>query len=410
MFRKISISINYINLLSALWLTAGLIYQDFAVFRLAYFIFFLSFVIEIFTDKKWSNINFDNKKWYYIVLGVFFLLALIDIPFDDSPVYLKHLLEKRLSLLGFAIVGFFGVNKYYKLNYFLNTIFISTILTTLYILFRGVGIQEFISNPERNEAFNLMRSKYVNSHMIFNFFLNISLISVWYILTRSWNRTIWWKRYLYVIGLTIIFSTLSISEGRTGFVVGILLMFSFIFFEIWKRRKVVGIIVALMIPVLLIGIASQHKRMSVKSVENEPRWFLWQSAVSVIKESPIWGVGISDAQEKFDLARPKYQTEEYRLRWIDSKIDSHSQYLQTTMEFGIFGLLILLFLYAYPVFIAENNRKLFSFFILFLCAYQSVFDMFITGPFSAIFGILMILVLSVENNIVQTPEQALLED
>ena len=139
-------------------------------------------------------------------------------------------------------------------------------------------------------------------------------------------------------------------------------------------------------------------------------WFLWQSAVSVIKESPVWGVGISDAQEKFDLARPKYQTEEYRLRWIDSKIDSHSQYLQTTMEFGIFGLLILLFLYAYPVFIAENNRKLFSFFILFLCAYQSVFDMFITGPFSAIFGILMILVLSVENNIVKMPDQESLEE
>ena len=182
---------------------------------------------------------------------------------------------------------------------------------------------------------------------------------------------------------------------------GILLMLSFVFFEIWKRRKIMGIVIGLLIPFMLIGISSYQRRMSEKSLETEPRLFLWESAIPVIKEKPIFGHGISNAQELFDIARTKYETEDYRLTWLNSKhLDCHNQYLQTTMEFGIFGLLILLFLYIYPIFIVEKERRLFAILLIFLIAYQSVFDMFVTGPFSTIYGILMLLILSADNNIV----------
>ena len=146
-----------------------------------------------------------------------------------------------------------------------------------------------------------------------------------------------------------------------------------------------------------------------ESLKAEPRIFLWESALSVIKEKPIFGYGISDAQEHFDIARTKFQTDEYRENWkAHNLLDSHNQYLQTTMEHGIIGLIILLYIYIYPVFLADRNRKLFSFLLLFLCAYQSTFDMFITGKFSAIFCILVILILSVENNIVlKEPEKGI---
>lgn len=401
MRQKFSLAINYLNLFSALLLTASSIYY-YPLQKIGLNLFFASYILEILVDKKWLTVKLDKKHLYFIVLAVFFLLALIYLPFEDSTKYTMKLLEKRFALFGFALVGFFGLNKKFKLNYFLNTFIISSIVAIIYLVFIRVGIVEFINNPQRDEIFTINRMTYVNSHMVFNFYLNVSLISVWYILTRSWSRTIWWKRYLYIAGMTIILSFLSISEGRTGFAIGLLLMLSFIFVEIWKRRKVMGIVVGLLIPFLLIGIASQHKRMTEKSLETEPRWFLWESAMSVIKEKPIFGHGICDAQVHFDTARAKFQTEEYRLIWIKSKhLDCHNQYLQTSMEFGVIGLLSLLFLYFYPILIVEKNRKLFSIFLLFLCAYQSVFDMFITGPFASIFGIITILILSVENNIVK---------
>jgi len=397
---KIKQLINYINLFSCILLVATSIYY-YPAQKIAFILFFGSFIIELFSDQKWRKIKFDRRTFYFTIMFLFFLLALIYYPFDPSKKYFFGLLSKRLSVLGFAGVGFFGLNDKYKLSYFLNTLIISSVVAILYLIFYRIGIVSFILNPDRATVFTEQRILYVNSHMAFNFYLNISIVSIWFILTQSWRRTIWWKRYLYIGALTIDFGLLAISEGRSGFLAGIFVMFIFIFFEIWKRKKSMGIIIGLLFPFFLFGVASLHKRMSEKMLEGEPRLFLWESAVSVIKDKPIAGYGISSAQEHFDVAREKYQTEEFRLEGMKSyRLDAHDQYLQTTMEFGLIGLLILLFLYVFPIFIVEKNRKLFSFLILLLCAYQSVFDMFITGQFSSLFGILIVLILIVNNNLV----------
>lgn len=391
--------INYLNLISALLLAAASIYY-YPMQKLAFIVFFSSYFIEIFAEQKWKNIRLDKKTVYFSAMALFFILALLYQPFESSNKYFQILLEKRFPLLGVSIVAIFGVNKLYKLNYFLNTFIISAVVAIVYLAFVRMGVSEVLNNEDWQTVFAAHRIEYVNTHMVFNFYLNISLISIWYILTRSWRKTIWWKRYLYIAAMTVIFSALSISDGRSGFAMGILLMLSFIFFELWKRRKALGIVVGLLIPFLLIGIAGNHKRMSEKALETEPRWFLWESALSVIKQKPVLGHGISDAQVEFDLARPNFETEEYRHNWRNNKrLDSHSQYLQTTMEFGIFGLTILLFLYVFPILIADKNRRMFAILLLVVCAYQSVFDLFITGNFSALFGILVILILCVENNI-----------
>lgn len=408
MNAKLITSLNYINFCSALLLTATSIYY-YSAQKVAFVLFFSSYLAEVLAEKKWKNIHFDKKSIYFFIMVLFYLLALFYFPFEHSSKYFSKLIVKRLPIFGFAIIGLFGINNKFKLNYFLNTFIISSVVAIVYLLFIRIGITEFITNPLREDAFTKARCLYANSHMEFNFYLNVSLIGIWYILTQSWKMTIWWKRVLYIGALTLIFGVLSISEGRSGFVASILLMLSFIFLKIWKRKKSIGLVVGILAPFLLINAVSHQRRMSKESLKAEPRIFLWESALSVIKEKPIFGYGISDAQEHFDIARTKFQTDEYRENWkAHNLLDSHNQYLQTTMEHGIIGLIILLYIYIYPVFLADRNRKLFSFLLLFLCAYQSTFDMFITGKFSAIFCILVILILSVENNIVlKEPEKGI---
>jgi O-antigen ligase len=399
--KQLKSVLNYITLLSAMYLTASSIFY-YPVQKPGFYIFFAAYIIEIFVDRKWERIHFDKKTWYFIVLAFFFMLAVIYLPFESSRKYTNFLFEKRFSLLGFALVGFFGVNDKFKLNYFLNTFIITSVFSICYLIFLKVGIHQFISNPLRADLFVDQRNIFVNSHMLFDFYLNISLIGIWYILTRSWNRTSMWKISLYIVVIPVFLGSLSISEGRSGFLLAMILLLGFVFFEIWKRKKIVGIVIALLIMFLFAGWASHHKRMSKDDLKTESRIFLWKAAVSIIKEKPILGHGISDAQEKFDVARAKFETVDYRNMWIKSPhLDSHDQYLQTTMEFGIIGILTLLFLYISPIFIASYNKRLFAFFIMFLCVYQSVFDMFITGPFASIFCLLVLLILRVKNNIVE---------
>jgi O-antigen ligase len=403
MKQKIILVINYINLFSVLLLTAASIYYYYPLQNIAFYLFFISYILEFFIEEKWNNIKLDKKGIYYLVMAFFFILAFIYYPFENTSKYFTWLVGRRFAIFGFACVGFFGVNNKYKLNYFLNTFIISSIIAILYIIFYRIGIISFITNPDKAMIFQIERVNSVNSHMVFNLYLNIALVSIWYILTRSWKRTTWWKLILYFGALTLIFGILSISEGRIGLITGFILMFIFIFFEIWKRKKIMGIVFMFLIPFLLFGALHHRERMSEKVIKTEPRVFLWEAALSVIKEKPVFGYGISNAQEQFDIARAKYETIEYRLNWKHIRIlTSHNQFLQTTMEFGIFGLIILLFLFFYPIFIADKNRKLFAVLLIFPCVYQSLFDVFMTGlNYSSIWGILMVLILSVENNIVQ---------
>jgi len=410
MKQKITSIVNYLNLASLLLLTAVSIYY-YPLQKIAFLLFFTSYFIELLLEKKWENISFDKKSIYYLAMAFFFLLAFVYYPFEQTSKYFTWLVGRRLAIFGFACVGFFGVNNKYKLNYFLNTFILSSIFAILYIICYRIGIGAFISNPDRALAFTTERVASVNSHMVFNLYLNISLVSIWYILTRSWRRTIWWKLLLYILALTLIFGILSISEGRIGLVTGFLLMVSFIFFEIWKRKKMMGIVLVFLVPFFLFGVLHQRERMSERYIKAEPRVFLWEAALSVIKEKPVLGYGVSNAQEKYDIARAKYQTEEYKQNWKHIRIlTSHNQFLQTTMEFGVLGLLLVLFIYIYPIFIADKNRRLFAVLLIFPCFYESLFDVFITGVnYSAIFGILMVLILSVENNIVRKEPKKVLE-
>ena len=403
MKEKFISALNYFNLFWVLVLTASSIYC-FEFQRIPFFMFFISYFIEFIVERKWENFRFDRKKFYYCVLGLFFLLAFFYHSFSTPEKYFGSLITRRLAIFGFAFIGIFGLNKRYKLSYLLNTFIISSIFAIFYLVFYRIGIVEFLSNPNRSELFSNERIIYVNNHMEFNLFLNTSLVCIWYLLTKSWTRIHWLKKIFYIVAILIFSYILIISEGRSGFQTGIILFTIFIFMEIWKRNKRLGIIVGLAAPFLLFATVRHQQRMSDNNIKTEPRIYLWKAALSEIKEKPIFGYGIDQAQEHFDTARVKYETKEFAEFW-NSKVKilhCHNQYLQTTMEFGIFGLLILLFLYAYPIFATDGNRKLLSFFFIIPCAYQSLFDVFITGVnYATIFCVLMLCILSIENNIAQ---------
>jgi O-antigen ligase len=389
-------SINIINLVSAIMLMASLITSQFSIIRLLYSVFFLTYIIEIISEKKWIGFKVNKLNIYFIALLLFFMLFVFYLAFENTNKYSHLLFEKRVALLGFSIVGLLGVNKLFKLSYLLNAMVISSVLAIIYNLFINVGIVEFVINPNRFDIFNEARKELISSHMNFNFYLNLSIISIWFLLTRTWRRIAIWRKILYFAALIIILSALSISEGRSGFLIALLLFSSFIFIEIWRFRRRLSIVIAMFIP-LIIGFGiSQHDRMSMEMLKSEPRWFLWESGLDVIKQSPIVGHGASNAQELFDISREKFQTEEYKNQWsFADHLDSHNQYIQTTMEFGLIGLALLLFLFIYPLFVVDVVRRPLALFVISLIAYQSIFDMFLTGPFSLLFGMIVLILMVV---------------
>ena len=67
-------------------------------------------------------------------------------------------------------------------------------------------------------------------------------------------------------------------------------------------------------------------------------------------EAPILGRGANDAQEAFNKARTESLDETFKHFWQPTDfVDSHNQYIQTTMEFNIIEIYLLLFIYFSPL-------------------------------------------------------------
>lgn len=78
----------------------------------------------------------------------------------------------------------------------------------------------------------------------------------------------------------------------------------------------------------------------------------WRTAIYIIKQNSIIGVGTGDIKNSFDVAYNETHsklTKEWRLR-------CHNQYLAITVAFGIVGLVIFLFYLLYPI--ITLNKKL----------------------------------------------------
>jgi len=387
------LAVNYLNLISALCLIASFIFSGFKTDRIILIVFFITYIIEIFTDKKFQHFKIDKKSAYYMVMVFFFLLAFIYIPFENNAQYTNLLIEKRLFIFVFGIVGLLGLNHLYKLNYFLYAFILTAVGTIIYVLFRA-NVVDFVLLSNRAELFTNTRILYVNGHMIFNFYLNMALLSGWLLMKQNWGKMSFWYHGIMISIILFLFAFLSITEGRSGFTASILLIFSIIGYEIIRRKKTILFSLLLIIPIISVYVIKNHKRMSINELKSEPRIFLWYSGYKVFTQSPVLGHGINDAQIVFDEIRKENQDEEFKFYTQNFKlVDCHNQFIQTSMEFGFFGLTILMFLYLFPVFIAEKSTRTFAIFTITLCIYQSVFDMFATGSFSFIFAFLMLLIL-----------------
>ncbi|MFZ4581121.1 MAG: hypothetical protein ACOYM7_00600, partial [Paludibacter sp.] len=184
----------------------------------------LTYLIEITTEERWKNIRIKGNKYalFYLSILSYFLLQYLFLPFEKNMSYFFQVTEERLSFLIIGLIGLIGLNSYFKLKYFAWTYIIASILYCIFLL-AHLNREMILSNDIITQL-GLVRVKNLNSHMKFNFHLNVSLVFVYYLLqTYRHQKRMWLKTILYTSGLIILLN-LWLSEGRTGAITSIILL------------------------------------------------------------------------------------------------------------------------------------------------------------------------------------------
>lgn len=183
-------------------------------------------------------------------------------------------------------------------------------------------------------------------------------------------------------------------NSRAGLLCLVVLLFLCWLHQTFVRKKyrfaIISLLaLSLMVVIVHFSLPSHFRRLSstVEQVANgdasDGRFAIMGNAWTVIQENMVWGVGAGD---RMDVLMPFYVTEENPDATVYCP---HNQFLDTWMTTGIMGLLVLLAMLFYPLFVTLKKRQLFPFLFLTVLLLSLLFESMFERQMGVVFVAVM---------------------
>jgi O-antigen ligase len=358
-------AVRLTNLYSILLLVVSLSIS-FSIFqRIAFLIALFSYVIELILEKKWRELKWENtaRQWFFVTIIIYFLLQFFYFPFETNTNYFQPIFEERVAFLVFGIVGLIGFNKYFKLKYFAWAFIATSFVLGVFLLSKLNA--EILNSPNRNDMIAFIRIKYISSHMKFNYFLNISLIFMYYLVAVYKIKKSFLNTFALIISFLVIILNLFLSDGRIGLMTSFIILALYILRYLWSKSIRLTIISTSVFLLLVFVLIQQNPRLNSEHIKREPRKEIWKVAVDEIKESHFLGEGASTASYNLALEFSKRNMENFK--------HSHNIFLQTLVEYGIVGFLVILTMFLLSYFTVSKKFR----FMIFLFTMATILQLLV---------------------------------
>tara|TARA_R110002051_G_scaffold315015_1_gene392871 strand:+ start:6805 stop:8028 length:1224 start_codon:yes stop_codon:yes gene_type:complete len=324
---------------------------------------FIAFSIYVYSNSK-SFLRFNNKLFWIIMSYGFFQITLI---FAFSN-HIKNSFSELLAFLPFLliVISFFLNNKkltsslFPKLEFaFIISCLISAIVNLCNGIYEGVYLSEnvnyyFLSYDYLGAVFG------IQAYYLSLFYLIGSLFIIKHI------KII---KYSYLCLLVLLISIFFLASRMTIFLTFIIIPIYLYKTVTNKKRLYTFVLIGLIffISALLINPILSERISTVNSKSTnysgmDLRSKIWENSYEVFKESPLIGHGIHNTNKKLN---EQYKRKRFRAA-IRNNYHSHNQFIQTSLDSGILGLLLLLAIIANTAYNLFQNRKI-TYLLAFAC-------------------------------------------
>nr|WP_293303665.1 O-antigen ligase family protein [Allomuricauda sp.] len=343
----------------------------------------------------------------FIVYGVslFFLSECIELKF----------LENKLSLVAFPMIFSIrqDVDRTSILRFFVFGCMLAYFICLGNSFVNAIVLENgnYVFNPLNNNSRTFFEAIMYEGNVFFGKYFSFMYHQTYFAVYLSFSllilnvyKAVFYK-WLVFLGNVIfpigVIQTMSMAGFGSLMIVGFLVLL----FHVQKQRTKMILFGGFL--VLLIGGASVHPRLQKlfkdlrkNEIVLKPdamdgimlRLLSWDSAIEIVKERPLTGVGIGDSQKALNEV---YAQKGY-IHPLERNLNAHSQYLQIMIESGFIGLLVLIMILMAllnKIAITQGSDRIiiisFVTLMVFNFVFESVLSRYIGISFFAFFSCLL---------------------
>ncbi|SFC95973.1 O-antigen ligase family protein [Algibacter pectinivorans] len=335
------------------------------------------FIIENKQLKDLKGI-FNFKSYYVYFIGYFVLVLLSVLYSTDTSTALKYTIRHVAFI--FLPISFFCLPKLSLENQLkirkVYVYWVAILFTFLLINaiinnhLKGYSLIDFFQARLEN-LFGLDHEKVFIEYWLFTYegltqiidiqpiyltlFVNVAFVFLLKLKENNKlsNKLFWFFSFYYLLFVLLL-------SSRSGLGVFILLFIGYVNFIMPKTNKdrVKGVTITLLFLSIALGVIFtnpilKYRVMSVLNPSEEHkhlnfsnqsiRLIKWKNALEEIKEAPILGHGIGDYKNKL---LQRYRINDFKVG-LKHEYNAHNQYLDTMLQVGVLGLLVLVLLFFY---------------------------------------------------------------
>ncbi len=332
-----------------------------------------------------------NKILFFSVL-FFFFLHVVGMIYTSNFSSGLFDLEVKLSLLLFPLV-MINVNKNYsrRFHFILSSFVVGCLISSFIclvtaLLHSGLTDSSFFFYEKLTAVFSLHPS----------YFSMYSGFSILILLYFFYSERL--KKYHFIFLICILFFLLMIYllSSKAGIISIAMVSSIYMIFLLIKKTfqwNTIGLLI-LFLFFLIFAIkynnrfgnlkqtSTQHAEKNTQTSEsNAVRILILESTTYLIKQNILFGVGTGDIKDEL--------MHEYQKRSMsgayDHKLNVHNQFLETFLGQGLIGLLLLLFLFLFPLWVAVKKQNFIFAGFLFLTGVSFIFESMLNTQAGVIF-------------------------
>jgi O-antigen ligase len=333
-----------------------------------------------FTRKQfWLNLKLFYKNTNFQIFSLFLITIILSLFYSENYIYGFKVLERNATFLIFPFIMIGNKDLVNKelfdkiLNSFSITVIIISLVSLIFCYYKSSGFLS-LETFSRDNLISL-----TNLQPMY-FALYISVISI--IAIDKFIDAVYKKKtasiliYILILGMSLIFNILLASRMTI-----IALILTIVIMILLKTKKILLGLCALLVFLAISLIAIKYSPILNKRYQEisetafQPpvgiyhnsvnlRIAHWQCAINLIKENYLIGVGIGDTQDKMNEC---YKSNNWSAVLYELNYNCHSQFLQSMVGMGIFGLISLLLIFCYPLYqsLQSKNYLALGFIVLF---------------------------------------------